>query len=215
MALGLNTEVSAGDGEGFLGYVKYDARAGRFFRPDRSQDSSGNWQTDEEEITNNFTAVMDLETIQVGWVLYNAGAAPSYTLVKLGEPLPAKPSDKHKQGFYMLLKLGKDCGGEVRSFSHTAKVVLGPIDELHTKYASEKGANAGKLPVVKLVKTMGVTCGSGDKKSTNYSPVFEIVKWVDRPAELPLSGAVASAPKPEPVKAATVPAATGADDEEF
>ena len=194
MALGINTEVSSG--EGFMGYVKYDARAGRIFTPIRSQDSGGNWTTEDEEVTNKFQAVFDLENMEVGWILFNPGAAPSYEMVKLGQPFPAKPSDKHKQGFRFLMKMGKDCGNEVRSFSHTAKVVLGPIDELHTLYEKEKADHAGKLPVVKLVKTVAIKSGSGDKTSTNYSPVFEVVKWVDRSA---MDGAaVSETPKEEP-----------------
>jgi len=197
MALGINTEVSSG--EGFMGYVKYDARAGRIFTPIRSQDSGGNWTTEDEEVTNKFQAVFDLENMEVGWILFNPGAAPSYEMVKLGEAFPAKPSDKHKQGFRFLMKLGKDCGNEVRTFSHTAKVVLGPIDELHTLYEKEKASHAGQLPVVKLVKTVAIKSGSGDKSSTNYSPVFEIVKWVDRSA---MDGAAVKeeAPEPKPVE---------------
>lgn len=211
MALGLSTETTSS--EDFIGYVQYDARAGRFFRPDRTQNSSGDWETNKEEITNGFTAVMDLENIQVGWILYNTAAAPSYQMVKLGEPMPPKPSEKHKQGFLMELKLGKSSGGEHRTFSHTAKVVLGPIDTLHTEYEAGKKDNPGKLPVVSLVKTVSVTSGSGDKKSTNYSPVFQIDKWVDRPAELGgKGGAVKEEPKPEPVKEAPKPSDDG---EEF
>ena len=212
MALGLSTETT--NSEDFLGYVQYDARAGRFFKPNRTQDGNGEWQTDKEEITNGFTAVMDLENITVGWILYNTGAAPSYTMVKLGEPLPPKPSDKHKQGFLMELKLGKAFGSEHRTFSHTAKVVLGPIDELHTAYEAGKKDNPGKLPVVTLVKTTSITSGSGDKKSTNYSPIFQIDKWVDRPAELGGKGVDAQKeePKPEPKPVAS---ATSDDNEEF
>jgi hypothetical protein len=197
MALGLSTESTSS--EDFLGHVQYDARAGRFFRPDRTQNSAGEWETNKEEVTNGFTAVMDLENIQVGWILYNTAAAPSYHMVKLGDPMPARPSDKHKQGFLMELKLGKASGGDHRTFSHTAKVVLGPVDELHTAYETGKKENPGKLPVVSLEKTISVTSGSGDKKSTNYSPVFKIDRWVDRPAELGGAGGVAKEePKPEP-----------------
>lgn len=211
MALGLSTETT--NSEDFLGYVQYDARAGRLFRPDRTQNGSGEWETNKEEITNGFTAVMDLENIQVGWILYTTAAAPSYSMVKLGETLPARPSEKHKQGFLMELKLGNASGGEHRTFSHTAKVVLGPVDELHTAYEAGKKDNHGKLPVVSLVKTVSITSGSGDKKSTNYSPVFQIDRWVDRPVEMGgKGGETKEEVKPEPKK--EEPAASG-DGEEF
>ena len=194
MALGISTEPSTG--EGFMGYVQFDAKAGRAFRPDRTQDSAGAWQTDKVEITNDFVAIMDFENLQVGWIAYPAGSAPIMHLVPLGQPIPAKPEgDKFKQGFQMTIKLGKDCGGDVRTFSHTAKAVLGPIDDLHDQYVKGVKEHPGQLPVVKLVKTVPITSGSGDKKSTSYSPVFEIVKWADRPAEMG-----GEEPKPEPVK---------------
>ena len=213
MAMGINTEPASS--EGFMGYVQFDAKAGRAFRPDRSQDSSGNWTTDKVEITNTFTAVMDFENLQVGWIAYPAASAPIMHLVPLGQPFPAKPEgDKFKQGFQMVLKLGKDCGGDLRTFSHTAKAVLGPIDELHDRYVREKADHPGQLPVVKLVTTKPITSGSGDKKSTSYTPVFDIIRWVDRPADL---GGAASAkqeeaPAPKPAPA---PAAASDDDEEF
>lgn len=194
MAMGINTESSPEGG--FMGYVQYDAKAGRMFRPDRSQDSSGGWQTEKTEITGEFQAVMDFENLKVGWIAYPAGSAPIMNLVPLGEPFPARPEgDKFKQGFQMIVKLGAACGGEVRTFSHTAKAVLGPIDELHDAYVAGVKDNPGKLPVVKLDKTVPIVTGSGDKKSTSYGPVFSIVKWVDRPAEL--NGEGGDAPKAE------------------
>jgi len=181
MAIGISTEASSG--EGFMGYVQFDAKAGRAFRPDRTQDSAGAWHTEKVEITNQFVAIMDFENLEVGWIAYPAGAAPIMNMVPLGQPFPAKPEgDKFKQGFRMIIKLGKDCGGDLRTFSHTAKAVLGPIDELHDLYVKEKGNHPGQLPVVKLVTTKPITSGSGDKKSTSYTPVFEVVKWVDRSA---------------------------------
>jgi hypothetical protein len=37
---------------------------------------------------------------------------------------------------------------------------------------------------VVLKTTMPITSGSGDKKSTNYQPVFEISGWAPRPVDL-------------------------------
>lgn len=188
MALGLKTEGGGGD---FAEILKYDARAGRFFRVDRAQDAGGNWQTSNVEITNGFQAVFDLDNIQVGWALFAAGIAPQFSMVPLGQPLPAKPSDQHKQGFKLMLKLGKMSGGDVREFSSCAKVVINALDALHTAYEQQKADNPGKLPVVSLTGTTPVVSQGKGQSSTNYQPVFEIVKWVDRPDELPANGAVA------------------------
>ena len=58
------------------------------------------------------------------------------------------------------------------------------IDLLHDDYLAGVKANAGKLPVVALDDTVPIESGSGAKKSTNYQPVFKIVSWVKRPADL-------------------------------
>lgn len=210
MALGLSTESGGGD---FTPVVKFDARAGRMFRVDREQDGGGNWNTNNVEITNGFTAVMDLENIEVGWLLFAAGVAPQLTLVKLGQPLPARPSDQHKQGFRMLMKLGKSSGGDVREIAATSKAVLGAVDDLHTAYEAQKAANPGKLPVVALTGSKAIVSTGKGQSSTNYAPIFEIQKWVDRPAELGGAGGDTqeeAAPSPPP------PAApVASDDDEF
>lgn len=201
MALGLVTE-SNGGGD-FNKVVKFDARAGRMFRVDREQDSGGQWQTDNVEITNGFTAVMDLENIEVGWCLFAAGVAPQLTLVPLGQPLPARPSDQHKQGFRLMMKLGKSSGGDVREISATSKAVLGAVDELHTAYEAQRASNPGKLPLVALTGSKPIVSTGKGQTSTNYAPIFEIQKWIDRPAELggtAASGEAKEEPKPEPVK---------------
>lgn len=185
MALGLQTESGSGE---YNPVCKYDARAGRFFRVDRAQDSAGNWQTNNVEITTGFQAVMDLENIQVGWMMFAANVAPQFTLVPLGDPFPQKPSDNHKQGFRLMLKLGKSSGGDVREFASTAKAVIGAIDALHDQYTKEKAANPGKLPIVSMISTVPVVSQGKGQSSTNYAPVFHIEKWIDRPAELTAGG---------------------------
>jgi len=201
MALGLTTEAGGGD---FTPIVKYDARAGRMFRIDREQGAAG-WETNSVEISNGFKAIFDMENIQVGWALFAAGIAPSFALVPLGQPLPAKPSDQHKQGFKILLKLGKDAGGDVRELSSCAKVVINALDSLHTAYEAQKAANPGKLPIVAMTGTKPVVSQGQGQSSTNYMPVFEIVAWADRPAELTGTSTVAPAPAPAP-QAAVAPA---------
>lgn len=229
MALGLSNSNGGGSFDR-VPVLKYDARAGRIFRIDREQDASGAWQTDQVEITQDFQAVMDLENIQVGWLHFPAGSAPSINVVKFGEAMPDKPSKDHKQGFRLLMKLGKSCGGDVREMAANAQVSINGIDELHTAYTEGAKTNAGMLPVVKLKTTIAITTKGKDKdgkpqSSTNYQPVWEIVKWVDRPAELNGSASPQAAPAsvisepvtpskpahpPEPVAA---PAAD--DDNEF
>jgi len=215
MSLGLNTESGGGD---YKPIVKYDARAGRFFRVDRSQDAAGNWQTNNVEISQGFQAIFDLDNIEVGWALLAAGVAPSWSMVPLGTALPPKPSDQHKQCFRVMVKLGKNSGGDAREFASQAKVVIAAVDALHTLFLAERAQNPGKLPVVAMTGTTPVTTTGKGQSSTNYQPVFAIQKWVDRPAELGGSAAPAGATPappapPPPSAAAPAPAMAMADDE--
>lgn len=196
MALGLQTESGAGGD--FAEIVKFDARAGRMFRIDRSQDGGGQWQTNNVEITNGFAAVFDLDNIQVGWALFAAGVAPSFAMVPFGQPMPARPSDQHKQGFKVMVKLGKSSGDDAREFASCAKAVISAMDKLHTAYEAGKGANAGKLPVVSMTGSTPIVSSGKGQTSTNYSPDFVITKWVSRPAELGGTAAHTPAPPPPP-----------------
>jgi hypothetical protein len=199
MALGFNME--SGGGGDFMPIIKYDARAGRMFRVDRDLDAGGEWTTKPVDITANFSAVFDLENIETGWLLFAAGMAPDIKVVRHGEPVPPRPSDQHKQGFRLTIKLAKECGGDVREFSASAKSVLFPIDELHTAYLAGQKANPGMLPLVKMTGTEAISTKSPKGTTTNYAPVFEIVKWVKRPDGL--DG------KPKAAPAPPAPAATG------
>jgi len=197
MALGISFGGGGGGGD-IIPIVKYDARAGRMFRRDRA-DGVNN----DVDITRSFKAVLDFENLEVGWVNFPMGAAPDFVLARYGDPIPPRPSDAHKTGARILIKLSSDCGGDVRELSSSAGVFLGGLDRLHDAYLAGSQANPGKLPVVVLKDTTPITSG-GAQKSTNYEPIFEIVSWVARPADLQAKPrARASTP------AAATPPATG------
>jgi hypothetical protein len=183
MAIGFQS-TGGGDGSDILPIIKFDARAGKVFRVDRQNDGAG-WTTDTVEIEREqFAAVFDMENIEVGWQLFAAGQAPDFRMVPLGASIGPRPTENHKEGFRILVKLGKDCGGDVRELASTAGVVKQALSDLHTAYELGAKENPGKLPVVKLKKTTPVKSGSGSKTSTNYAPVWEIGSWVSRPADL-------------------------------
>ena len=48
-------------------------------------------------------------------------------------------------------------------------------------YEEQRGSHPGQLPVIACTGSEAMK----DKYGTNYKPKLEIVKWVDRPAELP------------------------------
>ena len=191
MALGINFSAGSGGGD-ILPYCKYDARAGRLSRIDYM-----GGENTAVDISKTFKAVMDLENIEIGWLNFSSGGAPDMAVSKFGTPMPAQPTPEHKQGVRLLMKLGKDCGGDVRELSSSAKAFLRGLDDLHSQYLEGVKANPGKLPVVSLKDTVPVTTGEGARKSTNYVPVWELVSWVSRPADLqyqPKARAVAAAP---------------------
>lgn len=207
MAFGFNYESNAGD---IVPVLKFDARAGRFFRVDRA-DGVNN----PVDITQNFKAVMDFENIEVGYINFPAGAAPEFRMVPIGSAMPENPGGKFRQGIRMMLKLGKDCGGDIREIATTAKAVLGAFDACHTEYLAGAKENPGKLPVVSLETTVPIVTQGRDErgnpvKTTNYAPVFKIVSWVNRPDDLvfvPKGGGNAPAPAaPAPV---ATPPSTG------
>lgn len=185
--MGLGLPMNSGGGDR-TPIIKYDGRAGRIHRIDRSN-ASGQWETNEVEITKDFQAIMDLENIETGWLNFPAGGAPDIQTVKIGTPLPARPSDKHKSGFRILMKLGKSCGGDLREMAANAQVSIKGMDALYDAYLAGVQDNAGKLPVVKLGDTVSVKSSGKDaqgkpQSSTNYQPVWKIMAWVDRPAVL-------------------------------
>ena len=193
MALGFNFAEGGSSGE-IIPIIKFDCRSGRMFRRDRV-----NGEDNVVDISRTFKAVFDFENIEVGYINFDTGSAPDFQVVRFGQKQPDRPSDKHKPGVRLLVKLTKELGGDLRELASTARAFFRGIDELHTAYSAGAAANPGKLPVVVLKDTVAITTGEGARKSRNYSPVFEIVGWVARPADLvykPKNGPPVQAPPP-------------------
>jgi hypothetical protein len=160
--------------------VKFDARAGVLYRCDRTRAPDGEWYTEQENITANFSAIFDMENVEVGWIAFSSGGPPSFVMFPVGGDIENPPSDKHKQGFRLRLKLAKGSGGGVREFASTAASTWQAIDKLHTEFERERSKHPGKLPLVKLTAVRPSKTPMG----TSYVPLFEITAWVVRPAEL-------------------------------
>jgi len=173
---GFSTAPSAGGGD-FLPVLKYDARAGRFFRMDRVDTGSG-FATEPTDITPIVKFIADFENVEVGWINFPLGGVPDFKLVPIGSRLPDQPSTDHKNGLRFMLKLSKECGGDkpIREIAGTSKAFLGAIEAVYTQYLAEKVANAGKLPVLTVDKITPVKSQS----STNYHPTFRISGWAPR-----------------------------------
>ena len=194
MALGLSME-STGGGD-ILPIIKFDAKSGDFIQQDR-ENINGQWEKKETELSLPIKIAFDFENLQVGWLSFASGA-PDFDMVKIGEAMPAKPSNEHKQAFR--LKIYKPELG-VREFSHSAKTVLKTMDVLHNQYEAEKGHNEGKMPIVHITGLTTVKINSPQGELRFKAPEWSISEWIDRPSAM--DGAVPSA---APIAAATTPA---------
>jgi hypothetical protein len=199
MGLGLNTQTNAN----IVPHIRYDARAGRLFRADRTQDASGLWTTELVDITTPPPAfIMDLATIEVGWVHYTT-TGPDFRMVRMGQPLPAQPSKDHRQAFRVRVNAPKLLGG-TREFVSAAKAVINAMDALHTTWEQAPERTAGLVPVVRLSGTTPITSKGPQGTTTNYAPRFEIIKWTERPGDLPIEAAMPSSPPPSSPPAASM-----------
>lgn len=221
-ALGFQVTSSAD----IVPHVKFDSRAGRWSKIDRVQGAAG-WESNVTDFTQNAIFVIDLANIEVGWVHFSP-QGPNYAMSPVGQKQPDQPSKDHKQGFKVKIFSEKNLDG-IRVWSTNAKCVLSSIDELYATYTASPEAAQGKLPVIQMVnvtavKTSGKDAAGKPVSSTNYSPVFQILQWVDRPEAFgatvtPITAAAAQAASTaatqnpaSPVAAAafnTPPAASG------
>ena len=134
-----------------------------------------------------------------------------------GKPVDKPEGEGYKRGVRFVVKLGKDAGGDVRELASNAGAFLEGISSLHDAYEAQRGANAGKLPIVELKDTVAKTSAVGAMKTTNYVPVFEIVGWTKRPDDLVYTprAAVASTPSAPPSTGSTKVSAPEADADDF
>jgi hypothetical protein len=202
MALGLN--FSSEGGGNYLGIVKFNAKAGRMFRRDRE-----NGESIDTDITRTFKAIIDVENIEMGWMDFDTGGAPSMIMAHHLSPKPQKPSDKYRWGARVVLKLSKELGGDLREMASNSKSFLRGLDKLHDDYLEGVKKNPGKLPVVTLDESVPIVTGEGAKKSTNYAPAFEITGWTKRPDDLVYTPRNAPAQDDEEDPAPRTPPSTG------
>lgn len=199
MGLGLNYASGETASSEFLPLVSYNAKAGRLKYSQRVE-VNGRWEKQEEDVSFQQPAfVADMENIQVGYLFFKSGMAPVRALVKIGNPLPPVPvgdygvdergrPNQPKQGFAMRVL---DGNRTVREFSSNAASVLGAIDALHNEYEAAPERAQGMLPVIQFTGATEVK----NKHGANYTPNFQIVKWVPRPAELPAGAPAAAVPQ--------------------
>jgi hypothetical protein len=174
MSLGLKAYHVAG--AEFAPRIEYNAKSGRLVVVNRREGVDGAFSTDKIDVTMTGPEfALDIGSIQIGWIHFPAGAAPDAVLVPYGEPMPPRPSSRHKAGFQVKIWNGRE--PDTREFKSTAGVVVDVIETLWDEIATAPEAARGMVPVVKFVNAVPVT----GRRGTNYSPDFRLVgKWIDR-----------------------------------
>jgi hypothetical protein len=175
--------------------MKFSAKDGSFVRQDRHQGADGHWEKSETEMDLPFKVVMDMDAIEVGFIAFTT-TGPDFRFVKVGEPMPIKPSDEHKEGFRIRM-FNKEIG--LREMSSSSKIVRNQMNDLHDAYLAGKADNPGKVPVVEITGSDRIQIETKAQGTQTFrSPKWSIAGWVDRPAGLDKAEA---APEPAAVAA--------------
>jgi hypothetical protein len=208
--MGIRERLGAPKTGDWLGIVKFDCLAGRFWKVDK--DSLG------QPLLTDILAkpiAIDWGSAEYGWMKFGA-VGPVRHMAPYGSsptPMPdevdAAGRSTFKPGFYL-----KVCGAAVdgvREWCSTTATLIDVIDKAWEEYEAAPEAARGQIPLVVVTASAPVVKGSGTRRQTTYAPTIRITSWVDRPAVLgartvPLpSGASQEAPaQPQPAQQAPV-----------
>ena len=151
-------------------------------------------------------AVFDVENIQLGWLHLAEGA-------REWQPWPGnkqtpKPDEKEWKAGFVVQVYSKALFGDepVREYSSSATGNVEFIKKLYNEAEAEFGK--GVVPVVKLTGAKAERIGKGNTRI----PLFNIEKYVPRPAELGAEAAAEPAQSAPPKAAAKAPAKAEADE---
>src|SRR5262249_26120884 len=174
-----------GGGQSFP-LLKWDGRVGRLYTQDREQQKNGEWQSVQDDITDDFCAIFDLAGIQHGWARYPRGAAPETQLYPMGEDIGEPPEG---EGWQESLRLQIKMPGEDfwRTLMSSAIGLWRSLDRLHDDYSKFAKQHPGKVPLVELIEVVEIK-----GRTTSYAPTFRIIDWVD-PDEV-LQGSASAQP---------------------
>jgi hypothetical protein len=151
-------------------YAKYNSKADKWFA-----------RGDEGDVEiGRPTFVADFAHIATGWFRFREGEAPERRIDPSLDRVAPSPGEGFKRGFVLMVFSQTFFGGAVELAS--ASIHMGnAMREVYQAYEEQHGHHPGQLPVIACTGSEPMK----DKYGTNYKPKLEIVKWVDRPAELP------------------------------
>jgi hypothetical protein len=154
------------------------------------------WKVDDVSL-NSISFVVDMDHAEAGWSLFRENSAPDFRMVPAmdlagGQPYPAQPSEDHRKGFRVQVKISdKLAAGKasIREFASNSLAVRRAFDDLFDAWLLERKEHPGQLPVVSC-KTYEEIAG---KHGSNFAPIFVITGWIDRPASFDKSNGVVTA----------------------
>jgi hypothetical protein len=156
------------------------------------------WQLGKDEIELK-KIVFDMDSIKTGWGLMAEGQAPQWVWDDAVGKRGLKPEGEFKRGFSVRVWLGPDRGWAEWSSTGTGPAM--GFEALAGAAMADKDDNPGKCVMCAYKGSTPMKVGKGSTRSPN----FEILGWVDRPADNGDDEDEAPAPK----AAAKAPPATG------
>jgi hypothetical protein len=192
-------------------YVKFNAKADKWF---------AKGETGDVEIGRP-TFVADLHNIATGWLRFIEGQAPERVIDPAHDQSAPNPGQGFKRGFVLAVYSQNSFGG-VAELSSASLHVCNAIREIYGAFEDQRADHPGQVPVIACTGSEPMR----DRYGVNYKPIFELVKWIDRPMELLDQSPVEPAdiwrgapmlqvrPQPVVVTAPTAPAA-GLNEPEF
>jgi len=168
------------------------------------------WTNRDGEEIQLKKVVMDLDSVQTGWLMIGAGVRDWQPDDVLGAKSQS-PGEGYKRGFVVTL-YSKELG--LVDWSANAYGPCKGFEKIYSEAAKAAGISDGKLPVIEYVNSTAEKVGKGNTRVPN----FKLAGWVARPAGMNPDGGdeFEPEPAPAPVRKAAKPApAPVMDDEEF
>jgi len=167
--------------------------ANDFIPPLRYSATTGLWTTWDEvaremvEVAAGFTAIIDLEHVKTGWLRFARGEKPDLVW-DLGGNIGQRPSKDHRRGFAVNLFSPEIYG--LRELCSNTTGLVAALVALYDQYEAAPERQRGLLPLIQCGEPTPVETSNGQV----WDPVFVIVDWIPRPAELPVPPPVTVGP---------------------
>jgi hypothetical protein len=151
-------------------YAKYNSKSDKWFAKGPDGDI---------EISRP-TFLADFKNIVTGWLCFREGQAPERVIDPSLDHAAPSPGSDFKRGFVIAVFSQKFFGG-LAELSSASLHMGNELREIYQQFEEQSGNYPGQIPVIECTGSEPMK----DKYGTNYRPKLQIVKWVDRPLELP------------------------------